>query len=97
MEFKTLHIFSYGETQVITDEVNKKTATENVADVPALVASIYALKPADSPATSDYRVITVFKDMFADFSDESGNHFRVDYDQLNLSLIDSVATVVLAS
>ena len=93
--YNTLHIFGYGETQVITDTENKKVATDSIVGVQALVDDLYSKKPADNPATSDYRVISIFNDMFADYSDEEGNHFRVDYSELNATLIDAVVLEVL--
>lgn len=93
--YNTLYVFGYGETQVITDTENKKVATDSIVGVQALVNDLYSKKPADNPATSDYRVINIFNDMFADYSDEQGNHFRVDYSELNAALIDAVVLEVL--
>jgi hypothetical protein len=93
--YNTLHIFGYGETQVITDTENKKVATDSIVGVQAVVDDLYSKKPADNPATSDYRVISIFNDMFADYSDELGNNFRVDYSELNAALIDAVVLEVL--
>ena len=93
--YNTLHVFGYGETQVITDTENKKVATDSIVGVQALVDDLYSKKPADNPATTDYRTITILNDMFADYSDEEGNHFRVDYSELNAALIDVVVLEVL--
>ena len=93
--YNTLHIFGYGETQVITDTENKKVATDSIVRVKALVNDIYSKKPSDNPATSNYRTITILNDIFADYSDEDGNHFRVDYSELNAALIDAVVLEVL--
>jgi hypothetical protein len=93
--YNTLHIFGYGETQVITDTENKKVATDSIVGVQALVDDLYSKKPADNPATTDYATITILNDIFADYSDEEGNHFRVDYSELNAALIDAVVLEVL--
>lgn len=93
--YNTLHIFGYGETQVITETENKKVATDSIVGVQAVVDDLYSKKPADNPATSDYRVISIFNDMFADYSDELGNSFRVEYSELNAALIDAVVLEVL--
>lgn len=93
--YNTLHIFGYGETQVITETENKKAATDSIVGVQALVDNLYSKKPADNPATSDYRVISIFNDIFADYSDELGNSFRVEYSELNAALIDAVVLEVL--
>jgi hypothetical protein len=93
--YNTLHIFGYGETQVITDKENKKVATDSIVGVQLVVDDIYSNKPSDNPATTDYRVISIFNGMFADYSDEQGNTFRVDYSELNAALIDAVVLEVL--
>ena len=93
--YNTLHIFGYGETQVITDKENKKVATDSIVGVQLVVDDLYSKKPADNPATTDYRTITILNDMFPDYSDEEGNHFRVDYSELNAALIDAVVLEVL--
>jgi hypothetical protein len=93
--YNTLHIFGYGETQVITDTENKKVATDSIVGVQLVVDDLYSKKPSDNPATIDYRVISIFNDIFADYSDEEGNTFRVDYSELNAALIDAVVLEVL--
>jgi hypothetical protein len=93
--YNTLHIFGYGETQVITETENKKVATDSIVGVQALVDDLYSKKPSGNAATTDYRTISIFNDMFADYSDEEGNHFRVDYSELNAALIDAVVLEVL--
>lgn len=93
--YNTLHIFGYGESQVITDTENKKAPNEYLADVQSVIDMVYALKPADSPATANYRNINIFNDMFADYFDNDGNNFRVDYSELNADLIDALVQEVL--
>jgi hypothetical protein len=93
--YNTLHIFGYGETQVITDTENKKVATDSIVGVQLVVDDLYSKKPADNPATTEYRVISIFNGMFADYSDEEGDSFRVDYSELNATLIDAVVLEVL--
>jgi hypothetical protein len=93
--YNTLYVFGYGETQVITDIENKKVATDSIVGVQSLVDNLYSKKPSDNPATTNYRVISIFNGMFADYSDEQGNTFRVDYSELNAALIDAVVLEVL--
>jgi hypothetical protein len=42
--YNTLHIFGYGETQVITDTENKKVATDSIVGVQALVVMTFILR-----------------------------------------------------
>lgn len=87
--YKTLHIFSYGECQVITDTENKKVPIDECPSAQAVVDMIYSFKPADNNASIDYKNINIFNDMFADYSSFDGS-FRVDYSELNTSLINDL-------
>jgi hypothetical protein len=93
--YNTLHIFGYGETQVITDTENKKVATDSIVGVQALIDDIYSKKPDGNAATTDYATISILNDIFANYSDNLGNYFRVDYSELNAALIDAVVLEVL--
>ena len=93
--YNTLHIFGYGETQVITDTENKKIATDSIVGVQLVVDDLYSKKPSGNSATTEYRTITILNEIFADYSDEEGNNFRVDYSELNSALIDAVVLEVL--
>lgn len=93
--YNTLHIFGYGESQVITDTINKKAPNEDLADDQSVVDMVYALKPSGNPATANYRNINIFNNMFADYSDNDGNTFRVDYSELDSALIDALVQEVL--
>ena len=95
MSFNTLHIFGYGETQVITDTENKKVASDELSDVQPVVDNVYSLKPADSDAGTDYRVITILNGLFVDYSDNEGRRFRVEYSELDSALIDALVEEVL--
>ena len=87
--YNTLHIFGYGECQVITDTENKKVPTEDCPSAQAVVDMVYALKPEGNTAGTDYRAINIFNDMFADYQSPEGN-FRVDYSELDSALIDQL-------
>lgn len=91
--YNTLHIFGYGECQVITDTENKKVPTCDCPSAQAVVDMIYALKPIDNNAGTDYRAINIFNDMFADYQSPEGN-FRVEYSELNSALIEQLVTEI---
>lgn len=94
--WSTLHIFGYGETQLIGDNFNYKTSTSNLASAPAVVADVYSKKPAGSDASADYHAVNIFNDMFADYQPNSGSGFRVQYADLNQILIDALIEEILA-
>lgn len=94
--WSTLHIFGYGETQLIGNNFNYKTSTSNLAAASAVVADVYSKKPADSDASADYHAVNIFNDMFADYQPNSGSGFRVKYAELNQVLIDALIEEILA-
>jgi hypothetical protein len=94
--YNTLHIFGYGECQVINGTENKKVPTEDCPSAQAVVDMVYALKPADNNAGTDYRAINIYNDMFADYQSPEGN-FRVDYSELDSALIDQLVSEIEAA
>jgi hypothetical protein len=96
--FNTLHIFGYGETQVITDTENKKVPSSELTGVDAVVANVYAHKPADNNAGTDYHAINIFNDLFADYIPKGKDEksFRVPYAELDAALIDAFVAEVEA-
>ena len=94
--WSTLHIFGYGETQLIGENFNYKTSTSNLSAAPVVVADVYSKKPADSDASADYHAVNIFHDMFADYQPNSGTGFRVQYSDLNQVLIDALVEEILA-
>ena len=91
--YNTLHIFGYGECQVITDTENKKVPTSDCPSAQDVVDMVYAFKPVDNNAGTDYRAINIFNGMFADYQSPEGN-FRVEYSELNSALIDQLVTEI---
>jgi hypothetical protein len=92
--YNTLHIFSYGECQVITDSENKKVPTEDCPSAQAVVDMVYALKPEGNTAGTDYQNVTILNDIFGSYSAPDG-YFRVEYSELNAALIDALVEQVL--
>jgi hypothetical protein len=94
--YNTLHIFGYGECQVINGTENKKVPTSDCPSAKAVVDMVYALKPIDNNAGTDYRAINIYNDLFADYQSPEGN-FRVDYSELDLALIDRLVSEIEAA
>lgn len=94
--WSTLHIFGYGETQLIGDNVNFKTATSNLPAAQPVVDNVYSKKPAGSDASASYHAVNIFNDMFADYQPNSGSGFRVQYADLDQILIDALVAEIVA-
>lgn len=95
-EFSTLHIFGYGESQVIGKDFNLKAPNSELTGLQAVVDNVYSKKPADSTATTDYHAINIFHNMFADYQPKQGEGFRVPYAELDDALIQALADEIIA-
>lgn len=58
-EFSTIHIFAYGEAQIISNDVNFKASVTEFTKLNPVIADIKAQKPADV-IDGDYHVINIF-------------------------------------
>jgi len=89
-EFNTIHIFGYGETQLIKKDVNFKCPTADLTTVAPVVANVYSKKPADSDASADYHAVNIFHNMFADYQPKTGKGFRVKWADLDANTIEAL-------
>lgn len=96
--FETIHIFGYGETQVITSDLNKKNATSILKKVQAVIDDVYSKKPADNNAGTEYHAINIFNGMFADFIPKTKGEksFRVKYEYLDSNIINELVNEIKA-
>jgi hypothetical protein len=96
-KWSTLHIFGYGESQLIGEKLNHKTLTSSLPSAAAVASALYAKKPADSDASEAYHAINIFNDMFADYQPSQGKGFRIQKGNLDAALIDALAQEILAT
>jgi hypothetical protein len=96
--FNTIHIFGYGETQLISSDSNKKVATLTLTKVQAVIDNVYSKKPADNNAGTDYHAINIFDNMFADYLPKTRDEksFRVEYKDLDATLINELVEEIKA-
>lgn len=94
MNWNTLYIFGFGQNQLITDTENKLVDSDTCPSTQSVADMVYALKPDGNASTVNYRSISIFNDLFADYSDDQGNRFRVDYSELDSALIEQLATEI---
>ena len=94
MNWNTLYIFGFGQNQLITDTENKLVDSDTCPSTQSVAYMVYALKPDGNASTVNYRSISIFNDLFADYLDDQGNRFRVDYSELDSSLIEQLATEI---
>jgi hypothetical protein len=96
-QYNTVHIFGYGETQIIGEGYNKKTATSGLTKVQAVVDNVWSKKPADSTASETYRAINIFNGMFSDYQPNTGDGYRTPFDELDATLIQELVDEVYAA
>jgi hypothetical protein len=91
MEKFTIHIFGYGETQIISKDLSVKVKTTELTKVQPLVDAIWAKKPEDSEAEEKYHVIHCFS--YDDVRWVSKNGFALKDEEENLKpLINDLIT-----
>ena len=99
-EWAVIHIFGYGETQIIGDGVNKKFPTTDLLKVQDVVDYIYSFKPESNTTSKEYHLINIFKNSRVSFlpkSDVVGqeNSFSVEYADLDTTTIEALSTELL--
>lgn len=97
-QWSTLHIFGYGETQLIGQNLNKKVSTSALTTVQPVVDNVYSFKPEGNTATEEYHAINIFNDMFADWqtAQQGVDGWRVQYPELDATLIDALVAEIIA-
>lgn len=88
--FKTIHIFGYGEVQLIGGAKDGKVSSANFESLNAFVNHIKTFKPENVEA-SDLHVIHIFKDGDVRYLGKNGElslHTKKSY-SVNLSQVDS--------
>jgi hypothetical protein len=96
--WNTIHIFGYGETQIIGKDLNKKVPTSVLNTVQAVVDNVYSFKPEGNSATEEYHAVNIFNTMFADWQtkQQGVEGWRVQYADLDSAAIEALAAEIVA-
>jgi len=96
--WNTIHIFGYGETQIIGKDLNKKVPTSVLTTVQAVVDNVYSFKPEGNTATEEYHAVNIFNTMFADWQtkQQGVQGWRVQYADLDSAAIEALAAEIVA-
>lgn len=100
-ELNTLHLFGYGEVQVIGKDgetsINKKVATSALSHVQPLVNNMYSKRRPENKSPNEYHAINIFNGMFADYNTKGDfSNWRVQWYGIDQQLIDNLVNEVLA-
>lgn len=93
----TMHIFGYGETQIIgNDKMNKKFSSTDLTKVQDVVDYIYSFKPEGNEAPKEYHIINISKDSQVHFvpKHSTSQSWRIEYADLDTTTIDALATEI---
>jgi hypothetical protein len=96
--WSTLHIFGYGEVQLIGKDNNKKVPATSLTTLAAVVANVYSFKPEGNAATEEYHAINIFNTLFADWQTKTidAKGWRTKYADLDVEAIDALITEIEA-
>lgn len=92
MENFVIHIFGYGETQLITEVESLKYETKNLTKVEPLVDAIWNLKPEDFSGEKKYHIINFFSKEDVRWIDE--NSFKLKAEESLFTMIDELITEI---
>ncbi|HWY13281.1 MAG TPA: hypothetical protein VN026_18260 [Bacteroidia bacterium] len=91
MEFSTIHIFAYGESQIISKDLNFKSSNDNFKNLQAVIDNVKSNKP-EGVAEKDFHAINIFK-LKSDYNaPDSEGSFSVPFQNLDSNNIDALIT-----
>lgn len=84
MKLSAIHIFAYGEAQIISDEVNYKAAVTKFTKLQAIIDEVKSLRPTNVES-KDYHAINIFPNGVSYMTSErkGAGGFKVEYSSLN--------------
>ena len=90
MKLNVIHIFAYGEAQVISDTLNYKASTSKFTKLQAVIDDIKSKKPAEIPV-NDYHAINMFAGYGVSYiSKGKTGTFNCKFSDLNQTNIDEL-------
>ena len=95
----TIHIFGYGETQIISKDKKAKVSSSTLTTLDNVIQDVFSKKPSDSETTSEYHAINIFVGNFATFipKQKGQESFRVKYSDLNEEYITALVNEIPAT
>ena len=96
--WSTLHIFGFGDVQVIAEGGGKTKKAADLTNLQAVIDNVWANAPVGYAGTKDYHAINTFEGMFSDWQSKVHGEkgYRAEYSKLNPTLIQALVDEVLA-
>jgi hypothetical protein len=101
-QFSTIHIFGYGETQIIGNDNNGKVQSSELTNLVALVDHIKTFLPESGVTLTDYHVIHIFEGSDVRYlgvgteDRKEETSFSVKYNQIDITLLDALVNEVIS-
>lgn len=99
MAWHTLHIFSYGDTQLISNEQNIKVKSDTLVKLPAYIELVKSKRPEDVEQ-GDYRLINTFNNLKVQYGAiTSANDFTFKWSDITeeeLSILNELISEIEA-
>ena len=89
-DFSTIHVFGYGEAQIISKDLNYKTDRTKFSKLQAVIDDVKVKRPQDVEL-KDFHAINIFADLRADYlSKEEKGSFSVKFEDLDKAKLDAL-------
>ena len=101
-QFSTIHIFGYGETQIIGENNNGKIQSSELTNLGALVDHIKTFLPTTGVTLTNYHVIHIFEGSDVRYlgvgteDRKEETSFSVRYNQITPALLDNFVNEVIS-
>ena len=101
-QFSTIHIFGYGETQIIGETNNGKIPSSSLTTLVSFVDHVKTFLPESGVTLTDYHVIHIFEGSDVRYlgvgteDRKEETSFSVKYDQIDITLLDALVNEVIS-
>ena len=100
--FNTIHIFGFGDTQIIKENLNKSAKSADLTTLTAFIDSIKAQKPVEV-AAADYHVIHIFEGNSVRYlgqpveGSQESTYFSVEWANVDATLLSALVADIEAN
>lgn len=93
---KLVIIFGYGETQLITETLNKKVLTSELAKVQLVLDNLFSFKPEDNTANNEYYLVTIDNAGFGKYTPTQTESWQTEFLELDAVAFDELVAEIEA-
>lgn len=101
-QFNTIHLFGFGDTQIIGKDNNGTVKSDTLTNLQALVDHIVTFKPEEVILT-DYHVIHIFNDMSIRYlgkgteNNADKTDFMVDFSDIDATIMSNLVDELIVA